>query len=219
MSKNNSSSLARRFFLTQVSTGMTVLGAAAAAGVPAAVAQTPQASRWQAQRHSQDDWLEQVPGKHRLVFDTTESNGMASALTFATNYYLANVSGYGLQNNDLAVVIVARHFSTVYAFRDEVWSKYGVPIANFAENGKEPTMKNAHARQLTGLIGRGTQLAVCQMATRAVAGSIARTVNGNTDDIYNEIVANLLPNSHMVPAGIVAVARAQERGYAFVHAV
>jgi intracellular sulfur oxidation DsrE/DsrF family protein len=197
---------------------MTVLGAAAAAGVPTAVAQTSQV-RWQAERHSQDDWLDQISGKHRLVFDTTESSGMASALTFATNYYLANNSGYGLQNNDLAVVIVARHLSTAYAFRDEIWTKYGVPIANLAENGKEPTMRNAHARQISGLVGRGAHLAVCQMATRAIAGSIARTVTGNTDDIYNEILANLMPNSHMVPAGIVAVARAQERGYAFVHAV
>jgi len=218
MSENSSSPLARRFFLTRVSTGMTVLGAAVA-GVPTAVAQTSQGTRWQPERHSQDDWLDQIAGKHRLVFDTTESGGMGSALTFATNYYLANNSGYGLQNSDLAVVIVARHFSTSYAFKEEMWAKYGVPIANFSENGKEPTMRNAHARQLATLIGRGAHLAVCQMATRAIAGSIARAVNGNTDEIYNELTASLMPNSHMAPAGIVAVARAQERGYALVHAV
>src|SRR5262245_31009202 len=110
MSENSSSPLARRFFLTRVSTGMTLLGAAVA-GAPTAVAQTSQGTRWQPERHSQDDWLDQIAGKHRLVFDTTESGGMGSALTFATNYYLANNSGYGLQNSDLAVVIVARHFS------------------------------------------------------------------------------------------------------------
>jgi intracellular sulfur oxidation DsrE/DsrF family protein len=219
MGENGSSPLPRRSFLTRASAGMTVLGAAAAAAVPTAVAQSSQGSPWQAERHSQDDWLDQIPGKHRLVFDTTESGGMASALTFATNYYLANNSGYGLQNNDLAVVIVARHFSTAYAFKEEMWAKYGIPIANHVENGQPPTMKNAHARQISGLVGRGAHLAVCQMATRAIAGSIARSVKGNTDEIYNELVANLMPNSHMVPAGIVAVARAQERGYAFVHAV
>ena len=219
MSENTSSPFARRFFLSKVGAGMTVLGAAAAAAVPAASAQTPQAPRWQAERHSQDDWLDEIPGKHRLVFDTTTSGGMGSAMTYATNYYAANNSGYGLQNGDLAVVIIARHTSTPYAYKEEMWAKYGVPITNFAESGKEPTMRNAHARQLTGLVGRGAHLAVCQLATRAIAGSIARTVNGNQDDIYNELVANLMPNAHMVPAGIVAVARAQERGYALVHAV
>ena len=38
----------------------------------------------------------------------------------------------------------------------------------------------------------------------------------NTDNIFNELTANLLSNSRMVPAGIVAVNRAQERGYSFV---
>lgn len=208
---------ARRSFLTRVGTGVTVIGAAAAAGVPSALAQT--ASGWKPERHTQDDWLDQIPGKHRLVFDTTEAAGMSSALTYATNYYSANNSGYGLQNADLAVVVIARHFSTPFAYSDVLWSKYGVPISNFVERGKEPTMNNTYSRQLTGLVGRGMHLAVCQLATRALAGSIARSVNSNADEIYNEIVANLLPNSHMVPAGIVVVGRAQERGYAFVHAV
>ena len=35
-------------------------------------------------------------------------------------------------------------------------------------------------------------------------------------DRLNELAANLLANAHLVPAGIVAVNRAQERGYSFV---
>jgi intracellular sulfur oxidation DsrE/DsrF family protein len=199
-------------------TGMTILGATVAT-VPAAAAQTAQGVRWQPERHTQDDWLDQIPGKHRLVFDTTESSGMNSALTYATNYYLANTSGYGLQNSDLAVVVIARHYSTPYAYDDSMWTKYGVQLADMAEKGKEPTMKSAYARQVATLTGRGMHMAVCQLATRAIAGTIARAFNSNTDDIFNEISAHLVPNAHMVPAGIVAVNRAQERGYALVHAV
>jgi intracellular sulfur oxidation DsrE/DsrF family protein len=62
------------------------------------------------------------------------------------------------------------------------------------------------------------QLAVCSVATRGFAGAIAQATGGNTDNINNELVANLLTNSRMVPAGIVAVNRAQERGYTFVSA-
>lgn len=36
-------------------------------------------------------------------------------------------------------------------------------------------------------------------------------------DIYQEFVANTVPNSHIVVAGIVAVNRAQERGYTFAY--
>ena len=144
---------------------------------------------------------------------------MNSALLYATNYYSANNSGYGLQNSDLAVVVIARHSSTPYAYDDSMWTKYGVQLADFAEKGKEATMKNAYARQVATLTGRGMHMAVCQLATRAIAGTIARAFNSNTDDVFNEISAHLVPNAHLVPAGIVAVNRAQEHGYALVHAV
>jgi hypothetical protein len=41
------------------------------------------------------------------------------------------------------------------------------------------------------------------MATRAVAGSVAKTAGKTTDEIYNDLAANTLPNSHLAPAGIV----------------
>ena len=72
--------------------------------------------------------------------------------------------------------------------------------------------------RLDELLRQGVHLAVCQMATRNLAGIIAKATGTDTDNIYKELVANLLSNAHMVPAGIVAVNRAQERGYSFVYA-
>jgi hypothetical protein len=37
------------------------------------------------------------------------------------------------------------------------------------------------------------------------------------NDVYEELKASTLPNSHFMAAGIVAVNRAQERGYAIQH--
>jgi hypothetical protein len=56
------------------------------------------------------------------------------------------------------------------------------------------------------------------MATRAIAGTLAKATGGNTDDIFNELAKNLVPNGHLVPAGILAVNRAQEHGYALASA-
>ena len=42
---------------------------------------------------------------------------------------------------------------------------------------------------------------------------VAQSTGGNADTIYAEIVANLVPNAHLMAAGILAVNRAQERGY------
>jgi len=215
--KQSNSSLPRRSFFRTAGAQITWIGAAAGIAVPAIAAQSPQDRKWEPKRHTQDDWLDQIPGQHRLVFDTTEPNGLNSALLYATNYYVANQSSYGLQNNDLAVVIVVRHFSTPFAYNDSIWMKYGEAIWSFIDKNKPPQKTNTYGRQMNGMVGRGAQFAVCQMATRAIAGMIAQGAGANETDIVNEISANLLPNSHMVPAGIVAVGRAQERGYSLVH--
>ncbi|HEX4998651.1 MAG TPA: hypothetical protein VFY29_10510 [Terriglobia bacterium] len=211
MSKG-SKSVARRRFLAGMGTGVTALGAITAAGSPAAAQSA--GSAWTPEHHPQDEWLDKIPGKHRFVFDTTTIEALNSAILYAGNYYTANQSGYGLGDADLAVVIVARHFSTPFAYNDAIWSKYGTPISSFLGNNNKT---NTYGRQLAGLTGRGMHLAVCQMATRLLSQTIARSVGGNADEVYKEISENLLPNSHLVPAGIVAVNRAQEHGYAFAY--
>ena len=228
--KGAQSLFARRLFLARLGAGVTVAGAAAAV-TPGAGAQSAGDARWQPVRHEQDDWLDKIPGKHRLVFDTTTPDGLNTALLFANNYFLANQSGYGLKDSDLAVVIVVRHSSTSFGYNDSIWAKYGVELSkrsNFVDpKTKEPPKINVYATpgdgsasagRLDSLLKKGVHLAVCQMATRANAGLIAQATGGNADSIFSELAANLVSNSHLAPAGIVAVNRAQERGYSFVHA-
>jgi intracellular sulfur oxidation DsrE/DsrF family protein len=228
----DTSPVARRSFLSRVGLAITAFGSAF--GSNEAAAQTPPpAGRWQPGRHAQDDWLDQLPGQHRFVFDTTEFDGFGRALLFANNFFLANQSGYGLGNADLAVVLVLRHNSTVFAFNDAMWAKYGTPMAQRG-NLKDPATKEAPkvniynaaalatqlpslSTTLDSLLKRGVHLAVCQMATRRLAGTVAQATRSSADAVYNELTSNLVSNSHMVPAGIVAVNRAQERGYAFAN--
>ena len=219
----------RRTFLTQLGSGVTVAGAALGSGAPLANAQS--SSPFRPASHALDDWMDTLPGKHRLVFDTTMPAGFGAALLYANNFFLANQTGYGLGNGDAAVVIVARHNSTPFAYTDAIWAKYGTPIAQRADfddpKTKQRPVINVYnaagygallpslGTTLDSLVKRGVHFAVCQMATRRIAGVIAEATGGTADAVYNELVANLVPSSHMVPAGIVAVNRAQERGYAF----
>jgi intracellular sulfur oxidation DsrE/DsrF family protein len=64
------------------------------------------------------------------------------------------------------------------------------------------------------LLKRGLRLAVCNQSSRGYAAAIAMAMGLDQDKVFEEMKANLLPNSRLVPAGIVAVNRAQERGYA-----
>ena len=212
---------ARRAFLSQLRTGTTAAGLTVLAG-RSTQAQAAGNSRWQPRRHEEDDWLDRIPGVHRLVFDTTNPEGFAEALSFASNYFIANKSDYGLTDLDLAVVIVARHNSTPFAYTDGMWAKYGTGLAQrigFVDPAtQQPPTVNVHRSRLDGLLARGVHLAVCQMATRNHAGILAKAAGTDADGVYKELVANLVSNAHMVSAGIVAVNRAQERGYSFAHA-
>ena len=232
--KGSQSSLARRLFLARLGKGVSVLGATAV-GAPAAAAQSAGDVRWQPVRHAQDDWLDKIPGMHRFVFDTTSPEGFGTALQYAGNYFEANKNGYGLQDTDLTVVIVARHKSTAFAYNDAMWAKYSAQLSAHANNFTDPKTKqpptvNVYAvpdGRLDPLLKKGVHLAVCQMATRNIAGQIARATGSDTESIIKELVANLATNGHvaglagnghMVPAGIVALNRAQERGYALANA-
>jgi intracellular sulfur oxidation DsrE/DsrF family protein len=222
-------SVPRRSFLSRVSAALALVGVPAGA-ISAEASQAAPAAPWQPARHPADDWLEQAPGRHRLVFDTTTPGGAAQAIGYATNFFTANMSGYGLTDSDVAIVIVLRHHSTPFAYGDAIWKKYGAPLV--ADTGfvdpktqQTPTvniyntsgypMLPSRGTTMEALAKRGARFAVCQMATRRLAGVIASSAGGKTDDVYAELVANLVPNGHMVPAGIVTVSRAQERGYTF----
>lgn len=211
--------MARRSFLARLGTGAGLVGATGI-GAPLAAGQAASDAPWRPARDPQDDWFDQIPGKHRFVFDTTTPDGMAAALRFATNYLIANENAYGLKDSDLAVVIIARHKSTPFGYADAIWAKYGKQISELTEftdpKTKQPPKLNVYAASADTLIAKGVQFAVCQMASRATAETIAKATGGNADAILKEIGANLIPNSRLVSAGIVAVNRAQERGYSFV---
>ena len=92
------------------------------------------------------------------------------------------------------------------------------PKANLYNASDYGTQLANRGTTLDSVLKQGVQLAVCSVATRGIAGAIAEATGGNTDNIFSELVSNLVSNAHMVPAGIVAVNRAQERGYSFVSA-
>jgi intracellular sulfur oxidation DsrE/DsrF family protein len=215
------SSIARRWFLARLGAGAGALGATAV-GSSTAMAQSSAGSPWKPARHSQDEWLEKIPGQHRFVFDTTTPDGLALGFQFAANYFTANHDTYGLEDHDLAVVMVARHKSTSFGYNDAMWAKYGKQFseqAGFADpKTKEPRTVNLYLERMDPLIKKGVHFAVCQMSSRRIAGAIAQATGGEVEGILKELAANLVANARIVPAGIVAVNRAQERGYTFVYA-
>jgi intracellular sulfur oxidation DsrE/DsrF family protein len=222
----------RRSFLAYLNGGIASLAALAAGSTALAQEKAASTASWEPARHAKDEWLDKPGTKHRLVFDTTTPDGFGEALAFAGNYIRVNQTDYGVGNNELAVVIIVRHRSTPFGYNDAIWAKYGTALAAQAkfEDPKSKAAPKANVYNsedygnllpnrnvtLDALFKQGVQLGVCSVATRAYAATVAATVGGNVDTINSELIANLAGNSRMVPAGIVAVNRAQEHGYSLV---
>jgi len=218
---------ARRSFLAR-------FGAAAAAfglGSSAADAQPPAPlspaaphppTGWQAAREAKDDWFDQIPGKHRLFFDTVSPDGAAAAIRFAENFFTGNKDGYGLEASEVAVVICLRHRATQFAFNDAIWAKHGAALSESdkfvdPKTSQAPTV-NVYRSGLESHVKRGVHFAVCNLSTHRLANFIARKADVDADAIYKELTTSAVGNAHFVAAGILAVNRAQERGYAVSYA-
>ena len=213
-----------------VMSGLGVAAVGIALGSKSLVAQTAGGGgRFQPTRHQQDGWLDAVAGKHRTFIDASTPRGAGEAILYANNLYEANKSGYALGESDVVVVACMRHFATPFAYNDTIWKKYGKTLGMMIEF-TDPKTKQAPATNLLNsgtygmalpnlgntidsVVKRGTRFAVCDMATHFFANQLAMAAKANGDAVYKELVANLVPNSHMVPAGVVAVNRAQEYGF------
>ena len=178
------------------------------------------AARFESERHEQDDWFDKLPGRHRVVFDTFMAARFNEAVVFSGNYLRANRDGYGLTEKDLAMVIVVRHQTAPFAFNDAMWAKYGKQFSDrmtFLDPKTNAVPKtNLYGAQVANLVKQGVHLAICNLTTRAYTRILAETTGSSADDIYKELTSNTLGNSHFVPAGVVGVTRAQERGYSLV---
>lgn len=224
---------ARRSFMSRVGAAVAAFGIGSAASAEAQTAPAA-AGTFRAARHAEDDWMDQFAGKHRIVIDAVTPHGAGEAVLFANNLYTSHKTAYSLTEKDLAIVIVMRHYATPFAFTDAVWAKYGKALGTMLEfkdpKTKEPPTTNLYQASGYGLalpnLGttieavrkKGTYIAICDQATRFTAQGLAGMTATAMDAIYKDFQANIVPDSRFVPAGVLAVARAQEKSYTLIYA-
>lgn len=206
----------RRSFFSRLAGVGTLIGLGSAADAGAATA----ASTFEAARHEQDAWFDSLPGTHRVIFDTWTHERFREGVQFAGNFFRANKDGYNLTDKDLAVIMGVRHHTQPFAFNDAMWAKYGKHFSarmQFTDpQTKQPPTTNLVGAQLTALVKQGMHFSICNLTTRAYTRIIADATGTNQDDVYKELAANTLGPAHFVPAGVVGITRAQERGYTMI---
>ena len=208
----------RRSFLSRVGAIGAFLGLGSEAGAQTAAS----TDRWRPVKDAKDDWYDQIPGKRRIFFDCTSPSGVVDGGMFAGNFFNGNKEGYGLEPADLAVIVGFRHNATCFGFNEAMWNKYGKVFSDNAGPWKdpktgEPATTNVRKTSIENLAKRGVHFTLCNLSTHRFSSAVARATDQKADEVYKEISANLMPNARLVPAGIVAVDRAQEHGYSIAY--
>lgn len=218
--------------------GLGLTAAAGALALPAGATPASDVPTWSPTFEKEDAWLDKPGTRHRLVFDATTAPAAESAMFYADTYYAANKSGYALGPETLGVVIVMRHFATPFGYNDRIWSKYGSVFADKLKLQGDQAIRAARSNPLltvkpgatakakpgeddavtlSTLAAKGARFGICGVATKGIAEQLAKTNGTPPAAVEAELKANLVPGAVLAAAGIVAVNRAQEHGYAFVY--
>lgn len=207
---------ARRQFLAQFSGGI-----AALVGMTAPVA-AQQVSAALADP-DYDAWMQRARGAHRVLFHAT-SPGDGAPMLMATNFLDVYGSAYGAPRDHVSVVIGVHGAALPIALNDGVWDRYelGKRINVSDPDTKEPARRNVFAvggpYSIDTAITRGIILLVCNVALTLTAGSIARARSLVEADVYNDLKSSLVPGGILVPGLVVAISRAQEKGFTYIRA-
>lgn len=232
MKKNNSKPVnERRDFLRQVATGAAAASLAMIASpIPLSASPKP----YFPDDEDPDAWFNKLKGKHKIVFDVSEPNGV---YPFAwPRVFLITNSKTGTPEKDSNAVVILRHDGIPYAMENRLWEKY-----KFGEMFKidDPATKAAATRNMfwqpkpgdfkvpgigevaigiNELQESGVMFCVCDMALTVFSAVAAQGMNKDAAEVKKDWVAGILPGIQIVPSGVWAVGRAQEHGCGYCFA-
>lgn len=218
----------RRKFLGTVASGAAAIGMAALAR-PLGFAAGLRSPRGTTDLGTFDNWLGQIKGTHKQVFDSPEPN---SGVPLAwTRVFLMSNRAVGVPDGEACSVLVMRHASIGMAMPDAMWAKYAFGEMFKVEDGatKKPAVRNPFYAPTAGelplpdmsvdeLLKSGVLIGVCDMALMVYSGMVAKKMNMDAAAIKQEWVASIFPGIQIVPSGVLAVNRAQERGCTYCYA-
>lgn len=218
----------RRGFLGRLAAGAAAMGLGSLVVPVEGAAQQARMPRAAGANPEFEAWLNKMTGKHKMVFDVPEPN---NGFVFAWARIFLNTTNetYGTTDADNTVAVVLRHESIPFGMKSEMWAKYRLGEHFKINDGAAPATRNglAHANPgelpvpgmaLDELVAKGVLFGICNMALTFYSGIFAKDMGMQAEAIKKDWVANLLPGVTVVPSGVIAVNRSQEKGCAYCFA-
>lgn len=220
MFREDDSATPRRQFLGRIAAA--AASAVSLSSLAALNAGAQAASGQDLKRADDDSWMKPLKGKHRQFFHALRPE--VTPMLMASNFLDAYRDVYGARAEHVNAVIGFHGGALVFGFNDALWSKYEMGKAGDISDTstKAPALRNIFATggnlAIDTLQKRGVVFLMCNTALRLRARSMATAMNVDYDTLFNEMTAGILPGVIRVPALVVAINRAQERGFTYVRA-
>ena len=212
--------LPRRGFLARAGLGLLA--------TVAATRSSAQQPAWQA-GPTQDAWLARLTGTHRQLFDTPTLEGGGS-LSQVRNFLNAYRDAYGLGDTDVNAVVGVHGRAVPLVFDDRTWRRFGFGATYQVEDPEtqSPARRNVFRAGPGGplppeatveaLQRRGVIFLLCDNSLRRVSGTLSAAGHGTPESVREALIGGLLPGVELVPAMVVAMNLAQEKGVTYVYA-
>jgi len=227
MESNGSNNHPRRQFLGTIASGVAALGLSTIVSPLAAHAD----NKFSHSPDDPDEWFKQIKGKHRIVFDVPRANEI---FPFAwPRIFLATNAATGTEEKDCTAVVVLRHTAIPYALEDRLWAKYNLGQVFKIDDPKtgKPATRNPFWKPAQGdfkvpglgvvpigineLQESGVLFCACNMALTVYSAAVADAMKLDATEVKKDWDSGVLPGVKVVPAGVWAVNRAQEKGCSY----
>ena len=180
-----------------------------------------------------DKWLDGLTATHRQFFDFN-AHGDGIGLIHMHNFIETHKAAYNVAEKDMNLIGTFYGGTTPLAWNDAMWAKYKIGQAlGITDPGtKAPLVRNwfntyqqgdpvffnglLAAATIDNLMKRGATFIMCNNAFGLWVGRLAGMGLGKAEEIGPEIRKNLLPGVMTVPAMVIAVNRAQKKGFTYM---
>ena len=199
--------------------GHAAVAIAALTGIPG-IARAGTLSTTFAGDSQHDAWMRQLKGKHRQLFHAIDLNDRA--MLMASNYLDAYENEFAAKRGEANAIIGVHAAALNIGFTDAAWAKYALgKSANLTDpTTKEPAIRNIFATggdlAVDTAQKRGILFLMCNTALRLRSRALAKERGEAYETVYKDLEASRLPGTILVPALVVAINRAQEKGVTYV---
>lgn len=176
-----------------------------------------------------DQWLGKIKGKHRQVFDAPSAHE-GLPLAWARIFLLTNKST-GVDENEVTAVLVLRHSGIALGMESRLWEKYNfgelfelVPRDSTVKVTENPFWHPPEnslpvpGMGIDELLDSGVLICMCERAVTVNSRMAADSMKLDAAEVRKEWISGIFPGIQLVPSGVLAVNRTQERGCTYCFA-